>query len=137
MNWFKKLLGGKTNAPGSESAATLEKEGDLYVIRVSGALSKGAADRIQARAGLDMDRGATNLKVMLILNNFRGWRRGDDWADLDFFAKYEQNISKIAVVGDPKWETEVLLFLASGRRKGEVRFFTPDRTDGARAWLAT
>lgn len=137
MNWFKKLLGGEANVAGSESSVTLDREGDLYVLQVSGALSKGALDRIQTRAGMDMDRGATQLKVMLVLHNFRGWRRGDDWADLDFFAKYEQNIAKIAVVGDPKWETEVLMFLASGRRKGEVRFFAPDRADGARAWLAT
>lgn len=137
MNWLKRWLGGINNESTSASSATLEKEGDLYVIRISGALSKGTVDRIQARAGLDMDRGATQLKVMFVLHNFRGWRRGDNWADLDFFAKYEQNIAKIAVVGDPKWEAEVLLFLASGRRKGEVRFFTLDRTDGARAWLAT
>lgn len=55
MNWFKKLLGGEATEPGSKSSVTLDREGDLYVLRVSGALSKGALDRIQARAGLDMD----------------------------------------------------------------------------------
>ena len=82
------------------------------------------------------DARAADLKVLLILDDFRGWKRGDDWGDLDFFSRYEASIAKIAVVGEPRWEAETLLFLGAGRRKGRVQYFMPHFEGRARAWLA-
>ena len=70
-----------------------------------------------------------------MLDNFLGWGKGDDWGDLNFYAMYEKNISHIAVVGDPKWETDFMLFLAADYRTGEVKFFSLDQEADARAWL--
>ena len=55
---------------------------------------------------------------------------------MDFSARYKQNIAGIAAVGDPKWETDMLIFLAAGHRKGAVRYLTPEDESKARAWLA-
>jgi hypothetical protein len=81
--------------------------------------------------------GASDVKVLILLTDFLGWKRGNDWGDLDFFAKYDQKIARIAVVGDRRWETEMMMFLAAGYRKGEVRFFDPQEGTKARVWLAS
>lgn len=84
----------------------------------------------------NIEAGAQDLKVLLLLDDFRGWKRGDDWGDLDFFSRYEEFIAKIAVVGEPRWEAETRQFLGAGRRKGQVQYFLPHFEGRARAWLA-
>jgi hypothetical protein len=136
MNWIKKMLGGKAAAAAPKTVATMRQEaGDLYVLRIGGILNKATLDNIQAVAKQGIAAGAKSLKVLLILDDFHGWKRGDDWGDLDFFVQYEQYIGKIAVVGDPGWKMETEVFLAAGRRTGEVRYFLSGQEAKARAWL--
>lgn len=135
MDWLKKLLG--RDKPAATVTATLRKEpGNLYVLRIGGLVNKATVDNIQAVARRDLEAGAKGLKVLLILQDFRGWKRGDDWGDLEFFAKYEQQIAKLAVVGESRWKDETLLFLGAGRRTGEVRYFSDSQEAAGRAWLA-
>jgi len=137
VKWLRRLFGGGQREAVPEDIASFQKEaGDLFVLRIGGVLSKAAIDRFQAIAVQDIARGINNLKVLIILCEFRGWKRGDDWSDIDFFAQYEQEIARIAVVGNARWETETLMFLAAGHRKGEVRYFAPDQEAKAKAWLA-
>ena len=136
MNWLKKLLGGSTEKPGPVSTATLKKEpGNIYVLRISGKLNKATMDSVQVVGARDIARGATDLKLLVVLTDFTGWTGGGNWGDIDFFIQYEANISKIAVVADARWESETLVFLGAGRRTGEVRFFQTGQDVQAQAWL--
>jgi hypothetical protein len=47
--------------------------------------------------------------VLVIVENFKGWERGADWGDRDFFVEHDHQIEKIAIVGDPKWELQTLV----------------------------
>jgi hypothetical protein len=135
MEWLKKLMGGG-GKPVPETVATVQKlPGNIYVLRLGGVLNKATVDRIQAIAAHDLAQGSKDLKMLVLLDDFRGWRQGDAWGDIDFFAQHEASISRIAVVGDPRWESETLAFLGAGHRTGTVRFFTPGRDEQARAWL--
>jgi hypothetical protein len=138
MTWLQSLLGGKeTKPPAPTSSATVQREdGNVYVIRIGGVLNRGTTDRIQTFAVQDIARGV-NVKMLLILDGFQGWRKGDDWGDIDFFSRYEAGIAKIAAVGGEEWKTSTLLFLGAGHRTGEVRYFAPGQEAAARAWLAT
>jgi hypothetical protein len=137
MKWLKNLFGSKEPAKNAVvSTATLQREpGDVYVIRISGLFSKGTMDKIQAIGAQAFEKGAKDIKVLFVTRDFKGWQRGDNWEDLDFFAQYGDEIARIAVVGDARWKEEMLLFLAAGQRKGEVRYFLPGDEAKARAWL--
>jgi hypothetical protein len=138
MTWLKKLFGQQEKpASATPASATLQRDpdGDVYVLRITGVLNKATVDRIQAVGANDFAKGKTNIKLMLVLKEFRGWKRGDDWGNIDFFAEHEHNIAKIAVVGEPQWESQTLLFLAAGHRTGEVRYFGPFDEAKAKAWL--
>jgi hypothetical protein len=111
----------------------------LAAVSVAGVVSllvKETLDRIQSIAAQDITRRATELNILVVLKDFKGWKRGPDWGDMTFFERYQQNIVKIAVVGDAKWKTETEMFLAAGHRSGAVRFSTPEQEPQARAWLA-
>lgn len=137
MNWLRKLFGGGTSPAAATTVATLRKEaGNIYVLRLGGVLNKATVDRIQGLAAQDISRGAKSLKVLIILDGFRGWKQGDNWGDLDFFAQYEADIAKIAVVGDARWKSEIMIFLAASQRTGAVQFFPIGQEAQARAWLA-
>ena len=135
MNWLKNMLGKKSSPPVKSGTSLLREADNLFVMRTTGVISKSTVDQVQAVAARDIDKGAENLKVLVMLDNFLGWKKGDDWGDLNFYSMYEKNIFCIAVVGDFKWETDFMFFLAVGYRIGEVKFFSLDQEADARAWL--
>ena len=138
MKWLLKLLGiVKDDAvQAAKPVATMKKLSvGTYELVIGGMLNKGTLDNIQAIGAREIDKGTDSLKMLVILKDFTGWRKGDDWGDLSFFAEYGDRVTKIAVVGESRWEAELLMFLGAGRRKGEVRFYTPDKDSSARSWI--
>ncbi len=115
--------------------APIEKEGDLLVVRVTGLLRKSELDAVQAR-GTEGWGPDTRAKVLVIAENFLGWDRSGNWDDVSFSAVYGRRFDKIALVAEPKWEDQLLMFTGAGIRRTPVRFFPPSQVQQARAWLA-
>ena len=124
------------NLAGKRTVPRFAKAAGLYVLRLTGVVDKAMVDRIQEVAIMGFERGVDSVRLLVALKGFQGWKREDGWDDINFFAQYEQRISRIAVIGDPRWETEMMMFLAAGRRSGEVRYFGPGEEQKARDWLA-
>ena len=117
-------------------SANLEQHDDrLLVLRVGGELKKSELDAVQSESG-EKIAGAGTVKLLVLLENFTGWERGEQWADTDFFFSHRNDFEKIGVVGHPRWEAHVLAFTGAGLRKGPVRFFPETGEPEARAWLA-
>jgi len=115
-------------------SATIQKEGSTWLLRVSGVLKKAELDSAQATARQEI-ANAGKIKVLLMLEDFQGWERGADWGDMDFAATHGDSMARIAIVGDPKWETEALMFVGAGLRRTPVRFFPQGEAAQARVWL--
>ena len=116
-------------------SANLEQQSDrLFLLRVSAELKKSELDAIQSEIVAKMT--ARPVQLLVILENFTGWERNDDWGDTDFFFSHRDDFGKIAVVGDPVWEAQVLAFTGAGIRKGPVKFFPETGEQDARVWLA-
>lgn len=117
-------------------SAHLEQSADrLLVLCVGGVLKKSELDAEQSEFARKF-AGAGTVKLLVLLENFTGWERGEQWGDTDFFFKHRNDFEKIAVVGHPRWEAEVLAFTGAGLRKGPVKFFPDTDEAEARAWLA-
>ena len=43
------------------------------------------------------------MRLLVVLDQFDGWDGLSNWSDLTFFARYGDNIERIAIVGDPRW----------------------------------
>jgi hypothetical protein len=104
-------------------SATIEREeGNLRVLRITGLLRKSEFDAVLA-AEANQWGPETRVKVLVILEDFKGWERGADWGDMTFFATHGDQIDKIAIVSEPKWESEILAFAGAGFRRAPVKFF--------------
>ncbi len=115
--------------------ATIEREeGSLRILRITGLLRKSEWDSALAMEA-EQWGPETRVKVLVIVGGFKGWEHGADWGDMDFFVDHDRQIEKIAIVADPKWELQTLMFAGAGVRSGQVKFFPPTQLTQARAWL--
>jgi hypothetical protein len=115
-------------------ATIQQEEGELRMLRITGVLRKAELDRaLEAEARKWKPR--TKVKVLAMLEDFKGWERGADWGDITFMVGHDDQIEKMAIVADPKWESEAMMFAGKGFRKAEVKFFPAGQIAVARAWL--
>ncbi|SRR6266404_6903493 len=116
-------------------ASQIEYEpNDICVLHVSGLWKRSEYGAVQSDLATRIDAGA-KPRILAIVQDFEGWERGADWNDLDFLFSHSDKIAKIAVVADPRWEVHALAFAGAGLRRAPVKFFPPERTAEARAWL--
>jgi hypothetical protein len=112
-----------------------EESPDVYILRISGLLKKSELDAVQDMAAAKWTPD-TRVKLLVIAEDFKGWDRDPDWGDLAFYAEHGDQIIKIAIVGDPKLEAELLMFMGAGFRSSPVKFFLSNQLEQARQWLA-
>ena len=136
MKWPPFMMRRRRPSEPASTALVQKKSGNIHVFRIGGLLNKQTLDRMQLIATQDIPYGTRDLKVLIVLADFRGCQRGDDWGAPDFFARHAVSIARLAVVGDGRWETEALEFLAVGQRSGTIRFFATAQEPQACAWLA-
>jgi hypothetical protein len=105
------------------------------VLRISGTLKQSEFGAEQNAIARKIDAGS-KPRLLVILENFEGWERGADWNDLDFMISHGGEISKIAIVAEPRWEALALAFAGAGVRRAPVKFFPPSELEQARSWLA-
>lgn len=110
--------------------------GPIISVKISGEIDKTEVTQIQA-AALGAIQRCGKIRALFILDNFRGWKRDGNWGDISFMTQHDQEISKIAVVGDEQWRDLVCAFLAKGFRAAAVEYFVPTDLPKARAWLET
>jgi len=116
--------------------ANLDLEPDgIYVLRISGKLKRSEFGDAQEAIARTIDAGA-KPRLLAILDEFEGWERGADWNDLDFLFSHSQEIARIAIVVDPRWEVPALAFAGAGVRRAPVKLFPPNELAQAREWLA-
>jgi hypothetical protein len=113
----------------------LEATGPVISARISGELGKSEVSQMQA-AALQAIRGHGKISALFILERFEGWKSGDQWGDVTFMTEHDQEIVKIAVVGEPGWRDMIYAFLAKGFRGAAVEYFLPGEISRARSWLA-
>jgi len=117
--------------------ATLKKdENGVWVATLSGDVTKAELDALQA-AGIKAAVPGEKARVLVLVDkDFRGFSGSvQEWSDVSFIVKYGDKITKIAIVGDPAWESEMLLFTGAGVRLAPVRYFSPAQLVEAKDWL--
>ncbi len=113
----------------------LESSNGVMTVRVTGELKKSELDRMQA-AAVDAIKQWGKIKVLVKVENFRGWERNANWGDVSFIQDEGRNIEKMAIVGDEAWRDLTYAFTGKGFRSTVIEYFTPAERDRALAWLA-
>ncbi len=108
---------------------------DTYVLRISGTLLRSEFGNAQDAAAIAIDAGV-RPRILVLLENFEGFERRADWGDLEFLFSHSNEIAKIAIVGEPRWEADALAFAGANHRRAPVKYFPGGQEAQARAWLA-
>ena len=74
-----------------------------------------------------------SIKALIDITELEGWELRAAWDDLKFGLKHGGEFSKIAVIGNKKWE-EVMAKVASWFISGEVQYF--EESGPAHEWLS-
>ena len=116
--------------------ATIRQDsGGIWVVSISGALRKEEMDAIHATGTKGLSPNDNARVLVTVEEDFRGWVGGEVWNDMTFFIEHGDQIAKIAIVGDPKWESRMLMFTAAGLRRAKVKYFAENSLAEAYAWL--
>ena len=76
----------------------------------------------------------SKIRLLVELQDFEGWTAGALWEDTKFAAKHFNDIERLAVVGDSRWEKGITVFIKpfTGAR---VRYFDVGELQQARSWV--
>lgn len=76
------------------------------------------------------------VRLVAILENFKGWEKTEAWGDLGFMAEHGDDIVRMAIVGDERWKEEAFLFVGKGLRDTEIEFFPSSSLKQAEEWVS-
>jgi hypothetical protein len=113
-----------------------EESGNVFIVRISGLLKKAEWDAAQAAAAQKWE-SADDIKLLIMVDDFKGWERDKGWGDMSFYEKFREKITRIAIVGDPKHESDLMMFSGAGFRPAPVKYFLPNQLESARKWLVS
>jgi hypothetical protein len=112
----------------------VEIEEGLITVKISGMLKR--AEQVQAeKIAIEAMGSARKIKFLILIENFQGWDNKDNWEDVSFQSEYDEQIEKIAIVGEKRWQDLAEAFVGKGLRSMEIRYFTPSETAMARIWI--
>ena len=105
----------------------------LYV-RISGIMKLADQQSLQS-TGMELIAQDKKVRLLVTLENFRGWEQGVDWGDIGFLLAYGNDIAKIAFVGDERWKDLAFAFVGKGLRTTEIEFFPSSSSKEAERWI--
>ena len=75
------------------------------------------------------------IRLMVVLNDFQGWEMSAFWEDIKFDFQHFNDIERLAIVGDKKWEKGMSV-LCRPFTTADIQFFNHEDRDKAVTWLA-
>lgn len=114
----------------------IEHDRDNYLVcRVSGRLTRADYEAAVPELENEVQLHAAPLRLMIVLEGFKGWDIGGLWEELGFDVKHGNDFGRIAVLGDSAME-EWGTLLSKPFFGSEVRYFDLKDRAAARAWLS-
>lgn len=76
------------------------------------------------------------VRLLLLLDDFDGWTAGAVWENIKFDVKHFNDVDRIAMVGESKWEHAIAFFHKPFTR-AKVRYFDRADEQAARTWISS
>ncbi|GAB4343836.1 MAG: hypothetical protein Kow0099_22630 [Candidatus Abyssubacteria bacterium] len=106
----------------------------IMTVKVTGRLTESELVGVQKRA-TEIIRAQGKTRILVVVEQFDGWQRGGQWNDFSFQEQADPYIEKMAIVGEQQWRDLALVFTTESMRPFPIKYFPPDETAKARAWL--
>jgi hypothetical protein len=75
------------------------------------------------------------IRVLFIMHDFHGWTAGAVWEDIKFDLGHFNDIERLAIVGETKWEQGMAIFCRPFTT-AKLKYFDRSKLEEARKWIA-
>jgi hypothetical protein len=107
--------------------------GRFLEVIATGKLRVADYDRFVPAVRSCIDRDG-KIAVLLVLRDFEGWTAGALWEDIKFDAKHFNDLQRLAIVGESRWQRGMAVF-CKPFTTAAVRFFESEERALAEKWV--
>ncbi len=113
---------------------TEKNGGKLLEVQLSGTLGKEDYDQLVPTVER-LVKAQGKIRLLVDMHDFHGWTAGAVWEDIKFDVKHFNDIERVALVGETKWEHGMAIF-CKPFTTANIRYFDRAVGDEAHIWLA-
>lgn len=110
-----------------------EHGGLILVVRASGKLTKADYERFVPETERLIGTYG-KIRILIEMADFHGWEMGALWEDIKFDIKHFNDIERLAIVGETRWEQAMATF-CKPFTSAAIQYFTADQRDQALTWI--
>ncbi|MBD3676117.1 MAG: STAS/SEC14 domain-containing protein [Planctomycetaceae bacterium] len=108
-------------------------EGKIIEVELAGKLSKEAYEEFVPLTE-ERIKQFGKVRMLVVLQDFHGWDAGALWEDIKFDVKHFNDIERLAIVGESKWEKGMSVFCRPFTT-AKIKYFDKSEIAAAREWL--
>jgi hypothetical protein len=108
-------------------------QGKVMEIHLNGTLTKEDYAQFVPKTE-ELIRTHGKIRMLVMMDDFHGWDGGALWEDIKWDAKHFNDVERIAVVGEAKWQKWMASF-CKPFTTAKIRYFDRGQEPEARAWL--
>lgn len=107
--------------------------GKIIEVQLSGKLTK---EDYEAFVPITEDKIKEHgkIRILVVMHDFHGWDAGALWEDTKFDLKHFNDIERLAIVGETKWEKGMAVFCRPFTT-AKIKYFDHADIEKARAWI--
>jgi hypothetical protein len=111
----------------------LEAQGQLLEVSVTGKLTKDFYETFVPAVDQLLGDGK-KVRILFRMHDFHGWTAGALWEDTKFALHHWNDIERLAIVGEKKWQHGMATF-CKPFTSAKIEYFDHADVEKARAWL--
>jgi hypothetical protein len=105
----------------------------ILIVRAEGKLEKADYKNLVPKVE-QMIQQKGKIRLLLELYNFHGWSAGALWEDVKFDIKHFNDIERLAIVGESRWQEGMAIF-CKPFTAAQIRYFKQDQLSQAKEWI--
>jgi hypothetical protein len=110
-----------------------EEDGRVVMVRVRDKLVKEDYERFVPEVERLIEAHG-KIRVLFKMEDFHGWMANALWEDIKFDVKHFNDIERVAMVGEKKWQQWMSGF-CKPFTTAKIRYFESNEAEEARAWI--
>lgn len=112
----------------------MQRAGRVLTLKLTGKLVKADYEHFVPLVE-SMVKEHGKVRMIVDMHDFHGWEMAALWEDIKFDAKHFNDIERLALIGEKKWEHGMAVFCRPFTT-AKIQYFTREHAADAEAWIA-
>ncbi len=111
----------------------IEENGNIIYMIAEGKLNDDDYDKMLPLLRSKIKEHGT-IRWYFQMKDFKGWTMHAFWRDVHFDLKNKEQLEKVAIVGESKWQ-EVMTDFMKPFTDADIRYFDEEKAGEAQSWI--